>query len=315
MTMERVHAAHGWILPSAAVLVTTLAVGARLRWLFWDEPITNWVVHARTDDLNNFFKWASRAGSTEVVFMVSSAAAALAWHRCRPLAIAILVIAFARPVAEWTLKELVDRDRPPVGDRLNTGTGESFPSGHPLAAAASWGTLPLVAALYTGRRLLWWTATIAVWSVVALTGISRVWLGVHWASDVVAGLALAVLGVALAERLLLVTHRDCRATMTSGGTARNIQPDGGHMSDPPLGVLAVASESRFVIDVDGIEAELLYRIEPGRLVLIHTEVPDALGGRGLGGQLVLAAIARARADNLGDTPAGWPGTGPTTTGR
>jgi len=208
MTMQRVHDAHTWLLPSAAVLVATLAVGSRLKWLFWDEPITNWVVDARTDNLTTFFKWASTTGSTEVVFTVSSAAAALSWNRCRPLAIAILVIAFARPIAEWTLKELVDRDRPPVDDRLVTGTGPSFPSGHPLAAAASWGMLPLVAALYTGRRVLWWTVTIAVWSLVALTGISRVWLGVHWASDVVAALALATLGVALAERMPLLTRRD-----------------------------------------------------------------------------------------------------------
>jgi undecaprenyl-diphosphatase len=208
MTVKRVHAAHAWILPTAAVLVAALAVGAIEGWLFWDRPITNWLVDNRTEALNTFFRRVSFAGSTPVVFAVSLAAAGLSWRRCRPLAIAILVIAFARPLAEFGLKELVHRDRP-VGDRLVVGTGYSFPSGHPLATAASWGMLPLVAALYTTRRLLWWSIAVLVWTLVVVVSVSRVWLGVHWTSDVVAAIALAVLGVAVVERLLVATHRGC----------------------------------------------------------------------------------------------------------
>jgi membrane-associated phospholipid phosphatase len=206
MTIERVHAAHRWILPAAAVLVVGLAIGAYAGWLFWDAPITNWLVDVRTEPLNTFFLRVSFAGSTPVVVVVSVVAAGLSWPRCRPLAIAILVLALARPLTEWGVKELVRRDRP-VGHRLVAGRGYSFPSGHPLATAASWGMLPLVAALYTNRRLLWWCVAVAVWTLVVLVGISRVWLGVHWTSDVVAAVALAVLGVALAERLLAASHR------------------------------------------------------------------------------------------------------------
>ncbi len=50
---------------------------------------------------------------------------------------------------------------------------------------------------------------------------------------------------------------------------------------------------RFVLREDGHEAELVYRAEPERLVLVHTGVPDELGGRGIGGRLVRAAIERA----------------------
>lgn len=45
-------------------------------------------------------------------------------------------------------------------------------------------------------------------------------------------------------------------------------------------------------------AELVYRLQSSRLVLIHTGVPTELGGRGLGGELVRAAIDKARAENL-----------------
>ena len=52
---------------------------------------------------------------------------------------------------------------------------------------------------------------------------------------------------------------------------------------------------RFVYREAGGEAELTYRLNGTRLVLVHTEVPDALGGRGVGGRLVRAAVERARA--------------------
>ena len=69
--------------------------------------------------------------------------------------------------------------------------------------------LPLVVALYTRRRVVWWAVAIGVWTLAVLVAVSRVWLGVHWTSDVVAGLALAVLGVALVERFIFPAHCGC----------------------------------------------------------------------------------------------------------
>jgi uncharacterized protein len=56
--------------------------------------------------------------------------------------------------------------------------------------------------------------------------------------------------------------------------------------------------SRFELVVDGEMAELIYRRRADRLVLVHTEVPEELEGRGLGGQLVRAAIGKAAAEGL-----------------
>jgi membrane-associated phospholipid phosphatase len=226
MTVGRVHAAHQWILPCAAILVSALAVGAVAGWLFWDEPITRWVVDARTADLNAVFRRISFLGSTRVIVVVTLIAAALSWKRCPRLAIAILLVALARPLAEAGLKELVARDRPD-GDRLVRGRGYSFPSGHPLATAASWGMLPLVVALYTRRRVVWWAVAIGVWTLAVLVAVSRVWLGVHWTSDVVAGLALAVLGVALTERFVLPAQCGCAPPMTHPPPGGDTRPQPG----------------------------------------------------------------------------------------
>jgi predicted GNAT family acetyltransferase len=67
--------------------------------------------------------------------------------------------------------------------------------------------------------------------------------------------------------------------------------------DAPL-VVDNAKEQRFEITVDGHRAELVYQRLGDRLVLVHTEVPGALEGRGLGGTLVRAALDAAVADSL-----------------
>ncbi len=66
------------------------------------------------------------------------------------------------------------------------------------------------------------------------------------------------------------------------------------MPDPGI----VDDGNRLVLEVDGHEAELVYRLLGDRLVLVHTGVPDELGGRGIGGELVRAAVARAEAEGL-----------------
>ena len=69
------------------------------------------------------------------------------------------------------------------------------------------------------------------------------------------------------------------------------------MSDPAR-VIDDQDQSRFVVVMDGAVAELTYRRRADRLVLIHTGVPDQLAGRGIGGQLVRAAVDRAAKERL-----------------
>lgn len=59
---------------------------------------------------------------------------------------------------------------------------------------------------------------------------------------------------------------------------------------------------RFELEEDGHRAELVYRLDGQQLVLVHTGVPDELGGRGIGGRLVQASVDRAAADGLTVVP-------------
>ena len=64
----------------------------------------------------------------------------------------------------------------------------------------------------------------------------------------------------------------------------------------------VPAENRFVARIDGMDAELVYGLHGDRFSLVHTEVPEALGGRGIAGQLVRAAVRRAESDHLTIVP-------------
>jgi uncharacterized protein len=67
-------------------------------------------------------------------------------------------------------------------------------------------------------------------------------------------------------------------------------------------VIDVPEEGRFVAELDGYTARLVYRTDHGRLILVHTSVPPELEGRGVGAALVRASIARAADQRLTVVP-------------
>ena len=66
------------------------------------------------------------------------------------------------------------------------------------------------------------------------------------------------------------------------------------MVDDSADVISDDNGRRFVYRENSTEAELKFRLNGKRLVLVHTEVPPSLSGRGVGGRLVRAAVERAR---------------------
>ena len=60
---------------------------------------------------------------------------------------------------------------------------------------------------------------------------------------------------------------------------------------------------RFTTEVGGHQAELVYRLQGGSLVIEHTGVPEAIGGQGIAGELVRAALDHARSEGLRVIPA------------
>lgn len=93
-------------------------------------------------------------------------------------------------VLSFFLKGLFDRPRPqfiPEGDYVFTA---SFPSGHALLSAATYLTLGIIIAELLDRNRLKAFVLVLAFFIMILVGFSRVYLGVHWPSDVLAGWAL-----------------------------------------------------------------------------------------------------------------------------
>ena len=92
-------------------------------------------------------------------------------------------------------------------------TGQSFPSGHTVQAVAVYGTLALLLSGGRSRRI-----QVVMWSAAALValavGASRLYLGVHWLTDVLAGYALGGLVVVVAAAAMLALGSGPRSDRT-----------------------------------------------------------------------------------------------------
>jgi undecaprenyl-diphosphatase len=165
-------------------LLGILAVAADHDLLPWDRPVRRAIRGIDGAWLHDVMRFFTSLGGRGVLALLLVPVVVIAWFRCRQIAI-ILLIAFPAAFGiEMLLKALVDRPRPATGGHFNTG---SFPSGHVIAASAFWGLIPPWAYLVTRRRVVWLIAVIASGVILAGVGVSRVYLGAHWPSDVVAG--------------------------------------------------------------------------------------------------------------------------------
>ena len=115
----------------------------------------------------------------------------LAIRRRWRLAVYLLVAGAGALTLDPVLKSLVGRLRPVVAHPVAYGNGDSFPSGHALGSIVCYGALFLVflpATRGRWRRLF----TVAIVTLIAAIGISRLLLGVHYLSDVLGAWALGI---------------------------------------------------------------------------------------------------------------------------
>ncbi|WP_094745739.1 phosphatase PAP2 family protein [Kitasatospora purpeofusca] len=119
----------------------------------------------------------------------------LLWRRAWRLAVWAAATVTASGLTGLAVKVTVARARPALPDPVAHAPGFSFPSGHAMTAATCWAVLLLVFAPVLGRRWLPAARTAAVISVLGV-GCTRIALGVHWVSDVLAGWLLGLALVA-----------------------------------------------------------------------------------------------------------------------
>ncbi|PZE87143.1 phosphatase PAP2 family protein [Curtobacterium sp. MCBD17_032] len=184
-----------------------------------DRPVLDWMLTLRSPVLDRGVTWWTDIAGTigmpivAVLFLVGFTVQRRAWT---PL---VLLVAASAGSLAMTIagKDLIGRARPPLSDAVPPYEhSPSFPSGHTLNSTVIVGTIVYLLLLRQSR------VVTRVWTIVAGTlfvvsvGASRVFLGHHWTTDVLAAWALGLAWLALvvtAHRLYLTAlHRGAEPT-------------------------------------------------------------------------------------------------------
>jgi undecaprenyl-diphosphatase len=166
----------------------------------FDRSITSWSVDHRASWLTTVARALSTIGSQKVLLPLVAVVAIVLIVRGARTPAGLLIVIWAGAIELYSLaKHVVDRPRPPMHLWLTSAAGTAFPSGHATQSLSTFAALALVSAAFApiARR-----PALALAAVVAAgVGWSRVYLGVHWATDVLAGWLAAACWVALVARV------------------------------------------------------------------------------------------------------------------
>ncbi|SNR72286.1 MULTISPECIES: phosphatase PAP2 family protein [Hymenobacter] len=124
----------------------------------------------------------------------------LLMRRHRWYSLLVPVVALGSITLNLALKYLYHRPRPLLP--LVSASGLSFPSGHAMISASFYGLLIYLVQTHVRRPLWRWTLTAALVVLIALIGLTRVYLRVHYATDVLAGFTAGVVWLVVAIPLL-----------------------------------------------------------------------------------------------------------------
>jgi undecaprenyl-diphosphatase len=154
-----------------------------------DHAVLEWFASHRTQHMDFLMSDLSALGGRTVLSLVVlfTVGLLLSLHRARSAAF-LLAAALGGAVLSQVAKELIERKRPPELYRLVFfEKSPSFPSGHSMVSAIVYLTLALIAAEIVPRRRVRYYLVCSALLLSVVIGVSRLYLGVHYLTDVLAG--------------------------------------------------------------------------------------------------------------------------------
>ena len=158
--------------------------------VFYDKVAQDIVNSVRCDALTVIMKLFSFACSVEVLLFICVLTFILGKDKKKASLISInLIINY---LLNTLAKYIVQRPRPDEVLRLIEEHGYSFPSGHSMVSMAFYGYIVYLIYKHVDNKPKKYIAYFSLLFLIAMIGISRIYLGVHYASDVLAGFLLSV---------------------------------------------------------------------------------------------------------------------------
>lgn len=156
-----------------------------------DKPITDFVVANRNPILNRLMVLVTLCGNWQLIITGTALASIvlIVSHKWRYFWVLLITDGVAEIFIESS-KLVIGRVRPPLSEALIPQYSYSFPSGHSYFASVYYGLLIYIFVRHLKNRWLQIITIIAGGIFILLLGFSRIYLGVHWTTDVVAGLGL-----------------------------------------------------------------------------------------------------------------------------
>lgn len=170
-----------------------------------DAYISNLIYSLRAPVLNGVMLFITYLGDWQVVLALTLIICAiLAFKKNWPYIAAILFATGGGEIMVWLIKNFTRRMRPSAGSGIVSETSFSFPSGHAFISVAFYGLL--IYFLSRGIKSRFGKMAFAVvGALLALAiGISRIYLGVHWPTDVLAGFILGAAWLAITVKILKI---------------------------------------------------------------------------------------------------------------
>ena len=165
----------------------------------FDSVVYNFLVNNRNEVLNNFFKIITQFGSALVLIIITILC--VIFIRDKKYKILIPANLITIVIINIVLKNFFLRPRPNEL-RLIEETGYSFPSGHAMASTAFYGLLIYIVHEKVENKILRNTICIMLGLLILLISISRIYVGVHYTSDVIAGTCFSIAYLILITRLI-----------------------------------------------------------------------------------------------------------------
>ena len=168
------------------LVVTGLTTG-------FDNYMYNLIRSLECNFFDKFFVLITKLGNVSVIIGVVLVLSLLFRNRH---SIMFILLTITSAVTNKVIKHIILRERPDVLKLIKQG-GYSYPSGHSMIAVAVYGYLLYLAFTKIKNRILKWVCSIILFILILSIGISRVYVGVHYASDVLGGFTLALMEVIL----------------------------------------------------------------------------------------------------------------------